>query len=315
MSGIAETGARVAVITGPTATGKTALAVALSRVIDIEVVSADSMQVYKYMDIGTAKPDDTERAAVPHHMIDVVTPFESYSVARYVSGAAAVTDDIIARGKLPVIVGGTGLYIDSLISGRDFADTAPDDLRASLTERYDDIGGDAMIRELKAFDPASAAAIDPANKRRVVRAFEIYRSTGVTMSAHDEQTRRKPPRYDAARFALDYADRARLYRRIDDRVDDMMARGLPAEVERLRGMGVPSDATAMQAIGYRELLSALRGDMTRARAVELMKQRSRNYAKRQLTWLRQKTGVVWIEWENTPDSDLGLQIMTKFLRP
>ena len=195
---------KLVVITGPTASGKTALGVALAQRLGGEVVSADSMQIYRGMDIGTAKPTPEEMQGVPHHMIDIADPAENYSVSRYAAQAAACVDDILARGKLPIVVGGTGLYIDSLIAGRTFADgTADTALRQELSERYDEIGGEGLLGELRKVDPERAARLHPADKKRIVRAMEVYILTGKTITQHDAETRTVPPRYDAAKIALD----------------------------------------------------------------------------------------------------------------
>ena len=285
---------RIIVITGPTATGKTALGAIIANEVGGEVVSADSMQVYKYMDIGTAKPTADEMLGIPHHMIDVVTPMEDYSVARYVSAAAACIDDIARRGKIPLIVGGTGLYIDSLLSGRWFSPKGNSSLRRELEARYDDIGGDAMLRELGGVDPVSAEKLNANDKKRIVRALEIYKTTGKTISQHDRETKAIPPRYEALKIALTFQERAALYARIDNRVDVMMAAGFEGEVRRLLDMGVPAGCTAMQAIGYKELTGAIRGEYGVEEATEMIKASSRRYAKRQLTWLRRDQSVKWI---------------------
>ena len=241
---------KLVVITGPTASGKTALGVMLAQRLGGEVVSADSMQIYRGMDIGTAKPTPEEMQGVPHHMIDIADPTENYSVSRYAAEATACVDDILARGKLPIVVGGTGLYIDSLIAGRTFADgTADTALRQELSERYDEIGGEGLLGELRKFDPERAAKLHPADKKRIVRAMEVYILTGKTITQHDAETRAVPPRYDAAKIALTFANRQDLYARIDRRVDAMMQQGLLDEVRALLAAGIPADCTAMQAIG------------------------------------------------------------------
>jgi tRNA dimethylallyltransferase len=303
----------IIVITGPTATGKTALGAELAIEYNGEVVSADSMQLYRGMDIGTAKATAEEMRGVPHHMLDVADPGEKYSVARYVEEAAACCGDILARGRLPVIVGGTGLYIDSLISGRDFAENEDGALREELGRRYDERGGEAMLAELRAFDPDRAAHLAPGDRRRIIRAFEVYQLTGETITEHDERTKRTPPRYDAAIIALDFKNRQDLYDRIDMRVDGMIASGLFDEVRALMDSGLAPDATAFQAIGYKEAVSALRGDISRAEAAELIKRESRRYAKRQLTWLRRNDAIFWIRWDKSPDIELGRQLSTEFL--
>ncbi len=293
---------QIVVVAGPTATGKTRLGILLARTYGGEIVSADSMQIYRRMDVGTAKPTPEEMCGVAHHMIDVAEPEEDYSVARYVSEASACVDDILARGKLPVVVGGTGLYIDSLLSGRSFAGGPVDPaLRQELSERYDEIGPEGLLGELRKVDPDRAAILHPGDKKRVVRALEVYILTGKTITAHDEETRRLPPRYDAARLALDFEDRQDLYDRIDRRVEDMFARGLLGEVRALLESGVPETCTAMQAIGYKESAQYLLGRCSRESAVEEIKLASRRYAKRQLTWLRRDPALHWIAWDGAPD--------------
>lgn len=305
---------KVVVIAGPTASGKTALAIELARALSGEIVTADSMQVYRGFDIGTAKADANERAAAAHHMLDVAAPDESYSAARYVEEAAAVCDDILARGRLPIIAGGTGLYIDSLLSGRDFAERGEGpDLRAELSAEYDERGGEAMLECLRGFDPERAAILHPADKRRIVRAIEIYKLTGRTITEHDACTKTLPPRYDAARIVLNYSERSALYARIDARVDEMCTRGLFDEVAGLLRAGVPEDCTAMQAIGYKEAVRALRGEITRAEAVEQVKLASRRYAKRQLTWFRRWEDALWIEHAGAPDLISARQLSTDFI--
>lgn len=291
---------KLVVITGPTASGKTALGVALAQRLGGEVVSADSMQIYRGMDIGTAKPTPEEMQGVPHHMIDVADPAENYSVSRYAKEASACVDDILARGKLPIVVGGTGLYIDSLIAGRTFADgTADTALRQELSERYDEIGGEGLLGELRKVDPERAAKLHPADKKRIVRAMEVYILTGRTITQHDAETRAVPPRYDAAKIALDFAVRQDLYDRIDRRVDIMVQQGLFDEVRALLAAGVPADCTAMQAIGYKEAVAAVQGKAAPQDAVAAIQLASRRYAKRQLTWLRRDPSIHWFYWKKT----------------
>ncbi len=306
---------KLVVVAGPTATGKTHLGILLAQALDGEIVSADSMQVYRRMDIGTAKATAEERAAARHHMLDVAEPWESYSVSRYVEEAARCCDDILARGKLPILVGGTGLYIDSLLSGRDFAGRSEGDesLREELNARWDAEGGEALLAELRSFDPERAAKLHPSDRRRIVRAIEIYRLTGETISAHDARTRALPPRYEAARIHLDYRSRAALYARIDARVDAMIESGLFEEVAALLAEGVPPDSTAMQAIGYKESAAALRGEISRAEAVELIKLSSRRYAKRQLTWFSRTEDALRLRWDGAPDFEEALRVSTDFL--
>ena len=293
---------KVLVITGPTATGKTALSVLLAKRLDGEIISADSMQVYRGMDVGTAKVTPAEMQGVPHHLIDVAAPSENYSVARWVDAAAAAAEDIFSRGKLPMIVGGTNLYIDSLLSGRDFAENGGDSaLRDALSAEYDRIGGEAFREMLREVDPDRAAILHPSDKKRLVRAVEIYRLTGETITAHDERTKALPKRWDSLRVALNFADRAALYERIDRRVDEMVAAGLFDEVRRLLDAGLSPDSTAMQAIGYKEVVGYFSGEGTPEAAADAIRQNSRRYAKRQLTWLRRDPELLWILWQGTPD--------------
>lgn len=285
---------KILVVTGPTATGKTALSVELAKKLGGEIVSADSMQIYRGMDIGTAKVTKAEMQNIPHHMIDIADPSEDYSVSRYVEEADAAVRGILSRGRLPIVAGGTNLYIDSLIAGLDFAEKAEDAaLRESLNKQYDDIGGEAMLEHLRGFDPERAAKLHPADKRRIVRAVEIYILTGETITRHDEETKKRPKRYDAVKIALTFADRAVLYDRINARVDKMVSDGLFDEVKGLLDRGLSPDCTAMQAIGYKEPAAYFRGEMSRDETIELIKLSSRRYAKRQLTWLRRDDSIHW----------------------
>ena len=292
---------KVFVIAGPTASGKTALSIALAEHIGGEIVSADSMQIYRGMDIGTAKATAEERAAVPHHMLDVADPGEDWSVAKYVEAASACCDDILSRSRVPVITGGTGLYIDSLLSGRQFAESEAPELRASLYEDYDRLGGEAMHARLREADPVRAAKLAPTDRRRIVRALEIHALTGMTMTEHDELTRAAPPRYEAVRIVLGFEDRAVLYDRIDRRVDGMMAAGLLDEVRALLSRGIDPDCTAMQAIGYKESALYLKGDLSYEEAVAQIKQASRRYAKRQMTWFRRWQDAVRLDRGSSVD--------------
>lgn len=305
---------KIVVVAGPTASGKTALGIALAKAYNGEIVSADSMQVYRGMDIGTAKASLEEREGIPHHMLDVAEPWEEYSVARYVEQAEACCRDILGRGKLPIVVGGTGLYIDSLVSGRDFAAVDSDrGLREALSAEYDSLGGETMHRRLQEIDPERAAILHPGDKRRIVRALEIYRLTGITITEHDRQTRALPKRFDAAAIHLNFKNRAALYARIDRRVDKMVAQGLFREVEGLLARGLSPESTAMQAIGYKEAVLALKGELSREEAVALIKQASRRYAKRQMTWFNRDKEALRILWEDEPDFELARRVSTEFL--
>ncbi len=301
------------VITGPTAAGKTAFGVEAALALNGEVVSADSMQVYRRMDIGTAKPTPAERRGVRHHMLDVAEPWESFSAAKYAALAAACVEDIRGRGKLPIVVGGTGLYIDGLLRGTEYA-AAPADpsVRAGLEAEYDRLGGAAFRERLRAVDPDRAARLAPGDKKRLVRAMEVYTLTGETITAHDERSRRAKPRYTALKLALDFRERGTLYDRIDRRAARMFERGLVDEVRSLLDEGVPPDGTAMQAIGYKETAAHIRGECSLAEAVETVQRKSRQYAKRQLTWLRRDGGIRWVRWEKEPDIESILPLSTFF---
>ena len=305
---------KIVVVAGPTASGKTALGIALAKDFNGEIVSADSMQIYRGMDIGTAKASLAEREGIPHHMLDVAEPWEDYSVARYVEQAEACCRDILRRGKLPILVGGTGLYIDSLVSGRDFAAVDSDQgLREALAAEYDALGGEAMHRRFQELDPERAAILHPGDKRRIVRALEVYRLTGMTITEHDRQTRALPRRFDAAAIHLNFKNRAALYARIDRRVDMMVEQGLFREVEGLLAAGLSPESTAMQAIGYKEAVRSLQGELRREDAVALIKQASRRYAKRQLTWFNRDKEALPILWEDEPDFEYARRLSTEFL--
>ena len=302
------------VLTGPTASGKTALSLRLARTHDCEIVCMDSMQIYRGMDIGTAKPTADECAQAVHHMVDVADPTEDFSVARYQEMAESCIADIQARGHRALLVGGTGLYLDALLRGHGYAPgTTGGETRRLLERRWDNEGGEALFAELRSIDPESAAVLHPNDKKRVIRALEVYRETGKTMSRHNADTRLVPPRYEPVYLGLAYADREEMKRIIDLRVDRMVAQGLFDEVRALVESGVPRTATAMQAIGYKECLGCLAGECTQDEAVAEIKLRSRQYAKRQLTWLRRKEDIHWILWEKTPDFPAGLQNATEYL--
>ena len=276
---------KILVIVGPTASGKTRMAVELAQRHNGEVISADSMQIYRTMDIGTAKPTQEEMGGIPHHMIDVADPEEDFSVARYVEMAARCVDDVLERGKLPIVAGGTGLYIDSLLSGRTFAPFSPDSaLRGELERELAEKGGQAMLEALAQVDPEAAQRLHPNDHKRIIRALEVYRSTGKTITQHNRETQAIPPRYNALTIGLAFQDRQAMWRRIDQRVDEMVAAGLEDEVRRLLTSGISPKCTAMQAIGYKEFTQALSGEMTWQEAADVVKLRSRQYAKRQPTW-------------------------------
>ena len=279
-------------LAGPTASGKTALAVELAKDLNGEVVSCDSMQVYRRMDIGTAKPSREQMQGIPHHMIDVAEPDEDFSVSRYCAMAAPIVDDIVARGKTAIIAGGTGLYMDSLIRGNDFAPFPSTGVRERLEAEADEVGLPAMLTRLREIDPDTADRVS--DRKRILRALEVYLETGETITEHNRKTRLIPPKYTPLWLGLDFADRGELYRRIDKRVDIMLEMGLMEEIRSLLDSGIPEKCTAMQAIGYKEFVNALEGREPLSQAAEEVKKASRHYAKRQLTWFRRNPAVHWL---------------------
>ena len=290
-------------LAGPTASGKTALAVELAKDLNGEVVSCDSMQVYRRMDIGTAKPSPEEMQGIPHHMIDVAEPDEDFSVSRYCAMAAPIVDDIVARGKTAIIAGGTGLYMDSLIRGNDFAPFPSTGVREKLEAETDEIGLPAMLARLREIDPDTADRVF--DRKRILRALEVYLETGETITEHNRKTRLIPPKYTPLWLGLDFADRGELYRRIDKRVDIMLEMGLMEEIRSLLDSGIPEKCTAMQAIGYKEFVNALEGREPLSQAAEEVKKASRHYAKRQLTWFRRNPAVHWlIRWEGQGSEEI-----------
>ena len=304
---------KLIVICGPTATGKTRLGVALAQRLGGEVVSADSMQVYRDMVIGTARPTEEEMEGVPHHMMGIADPAENYSVARYVREATACVEDIFRRGKQPIVVGGTGLYLDALCQGREFSDFRPAGARARLQAQAAQGGLGELWADLQRIDPQAAQTLHPNDEKRIIRALEVWYDTGKTISQHNRETRDRPPRYQAVTIALTYRDRQDLYRRIDQRVDQMMARGLAGEVRALLAAGVPREGTAMQAIGYKELVQAVSTGGDLAAAAEEIKLRSRQYAKRQLTWFRRNQAAKWLFWGEDPDFEKARRTSTEYM--
>ena len=288
-------------IAGPTASGKTALAVELAKHYNGEVVSCDSMYVYRRMNIGTAKPTLEEMDGIVHHMIDVAEPEEDFSVSRYCAMATPIVEDIVARGKTAIIAGGTGLYMDSLIKGNDFAPFPATGIREKLEARAGEVGFDAMLAELQQVDPESAARLK--DTRRVIRALEVYYETGITITEHNRRTQALPPKFEPLWLGLDFTERSHLYDRINRRVDLMLEMGLIREIEELLASGVPAKATAMQAIGYKEFVAALEGRGTIEQAAEEVRKSSRHYAKRQLTWFRRNRSIHWITREAEAGSD------------
>ena len=284
-------------IAGPTASGKTALSIALAKELDGEVVSCDSMQVYTGMDIGTAKPTAEEMEGIPHHMLSVAEPWEDFSVGKYCAMATPIVDDILARGKTAIIAGGTGLYMDALIKGNDFAPVPSTGRREELEKLADAQGIEAVIERLRAVDPESADRLHPSDRKRIIRAMEVYLETGETITEHNRKTQLIPPRYNPVWFALEDADRATLYDRIDRRVKIMLEQGLIAEIQGLLDAGISEKATSMQAIGYKEFVDAIQGRSSMETATAMVQQASRKYAKRQLTWFRRNSAIRWLRRE------------------
>jgi tRNA dimethylallyltransferase len=292
---------RLVAIVGPTAGGKTALSIVLAKALSGEIVSCDSMQLYRGMDVGTAKPTIEEMAGIPHHMIDFLDPDTSYSCADYVTDARAAIADVAARGKLPIVCGGTGLYLDSVLNGVDFGEMQPDlAYRAELLQFAQANGAQALHDRLRAIDPEAALTIHPNNIKRVARALEICHLSGMTKTEWDKNAIRNDSPYSACIIALDYKNRENLYARIHMRVDEMFKAGLESEIRTLLNAGYLSpETTAGGAIGYKELLGYIRGEMTLQEAADAIKTATRHYAKRQLTWLRRNQNVHWLY----PDND------------
>lgn len=296
----------VIVVAGPTASGKTDLAIDIALAVGGEIVCADSMQIYKYMDIGTAKATPEERKKCPHYLLDFVDPRMEFSVADYVGVCHTRIADIVSRGKIPVMCGGTGLYINSVIDDVEFGEYENDQaLREELRTIAETEGGERLIEILREFDPVSAERLHPNNLKRVIRAIEFYKVSGIPISEHQEETKKKESRYDPVMFMIDH-DREVLYERINKRVDIMMNAGLIDEVKGLLDMGLTRDLNSMQGIGYKEMASYLSGEMTLNDAIEMIKQNSRHYAKRQLTWFRRDERIVNLNPETAFDDAMKI---------
>lgn len=286
------------IVAGPTASGKTALAIEVAKYMGGEIVNADSMQIYKYMDIGTAKPTKEERAAAVHHLVDFLEPDASYSVADYAKDAHEVIADITSRGKVAIMCGGTGLYINAVADDITFGEVETDyALREELKKTAEEKGGEYLIEMLAEFDPVSAKRLHPNNLKRVIRAIEFYRLTGVPISEHQEETKKHKSRYNPLMMCIEW-DRETLYERINRRVDIMFDAGLVDEVKRLQDMGYTRDLNSMQGIGYKEVIDYLDGKMTLEETKEIIKQSSRRYAKRQMTWFRRDERVHYLHADN-----------------
>lgn len=299
---------KIIAVVGPTASGKTSLSIRLAQELDGEIVSCDSMQIYRGMQIGTAAPTKEEMAGIPHHLIGFVSPAQEFSVAEYRERAAECIADIASRGKTPILCGGTGLYLDALLYVSQFAEVEKSDaLRRELADFAEAHGNEALHGQLAEVDPDAAQAIHPNNVRRVIRALEMYRLTGITKTEWDKRSLAKEAAYDARILALDYHDRSILHRRIEMRVDQMMDGGLPDEVRRLYEAGLLRAKTvAGQAIGYKEFLPYLAGESTLPAVAEEIKGATRRYARRQLTWFRRYDTALWLypDTEEMPDAPL-----------
>ena len=305
---------KILCVVGPTACGKTKMGILLAKGFNGEVVSVDSMQIYRGMTIGTAAPTPDEMDGIPHHMVAIADPEESWSVARFAEEADRCIQDILSRGKLPILVGGTGLYLDAIIAGRTFAGgQAGGAIRAELEAELAEKGITPLLEELSRVDPESAARLHPSDEKRILRALEVWRETGKTISQHNKETQAIPNKYHPIYIGLAFRDREDMKALIDLRVDKMVGEGLVEEIQALLDRGIPRHATALQAIGYKEFLSAMAGEATVGDAIAEVKLRSRQYAKRQLTWLRRNPDIHWIYWEKERDFAAAIQNATDFL--
>lgn len=303
------------ILTGPTAVGKTALSIALAKAIGGEIISADSMQVYRHMDIGSAKVTPEEMEGVPHYLIDVLEPDQEFNVVVFQELAKQAAAKIYSRGHIPIVVGGTGFYIQALVYDIDFTENDEDTaFRRTLEEQAKREGAEALYERLRAVDPESCESIHAHNIKRVIRAIEFYEKTGKKISEHNREQRQNDSPYNFAYFVLN-DDRERIYERINGRVDLMMAQGLVEEVRALRESGCRKDMVSMQGLGYKELLSYLEGETSLEEAVYLIKRDTRHFAKRQLTWFRREKEVIWVDKTVFDhDSQKILDFMQDFLR-
>lgn len=302
------------ILTGPTAVGKTKLSIALAKAIDGEIISADSMQVYRHMDIGSAKIRPEEMQGVPHYLVDVLEPSEEFHVVRFQKMAKQAMAEIRSRGHIPILVGGTGFYIQAIVGDVDFTENTASPYRQELERLAAEKGAEYLHGELQKVDPESAEAIHENNIKRVIRALEFYRMTGKKISEHNEEQREKTSPYNFAYFVLN-ADRAKLYARIEQRIDEMLEEGLVGEVEHLKEMGYRRGMVSMQGLGYKEILAYLDGECTLEEAVDILKRDTRHFAKRQLTWFRREREVIWLNKEDYAyDEEQILASMLKILR-
>lgn len=305
------------IIAGPTAAGKTKTSILLAKMTAGEIISADSMQVYRNMDIGSAKVTPEEMQGVPHHLIDVLEPTEEFNVVRFQTMAKAAMEDIYARGRIPILVGGTGFYIQSILYDIDFTENEADTAyRHELEHLAGEQGNETLYRMLIEADPEAAKDLHPNNVKRIIRALEYHRLTGEKISAHNQEQRQKVSPYEAYYFVLTM-DREKLYQRIDLRVDLMLEQGLVEEVRKLKEMGLTENDVSMQGLGYKEILAFLDGRMTLEEAIYVIKRDTRHFAKRQLTWFRREPEAIWIDCD--PDKrtaeDIALELLNYVTKP
>lgn len=296
------------ILTGPTAVGKTALSIMLAKAIGGEIISADSMQVYRYMDIGTAKIKPEETEGVPHHLIDVLNPTEDFNVTAFQTMAKQAINEIYSRGRIPIVTGGTGFYIQSLLYDISFEETEVSSYREELTAYYEAYGAHALHEELKKVDPVSYEEIHENNVKRVIRALEFYHDTGYPISEHNKAQRQKESPYNFEYFVLN-DDREVLYGRIEKRIDTMIEQGLIEEVQSLLDYGCQPDMVSMQGLGYKEIISYLNGECSLEEAVYILKRDTRHFAKRQLTWFRREKEVTWIDRTSFSSEEEMLEYM------
>ncbi len=286
---------RILVICGPTASGKSALALRLAYALDAEIVNADSMQIYRGLDIGTAKPSKEQQAEIRHHLIDVADPDHPFSAADFAEAADGAIRNIVSRGKRVVVAGGTGLYIRALVNGLVDSPSGAGEIRRELQDEADRIGNAAMLERLRLVDPVLAAGLHPNNLVRIIRALEVFRLTGIPLSRYQKEHAFATRRYDTLQIGIS-VERDLLYRRIDERVEQMLAAGLLNEVSTLLAAGFGRDLKSMRSIGYKEAVACLHGELTSEEAIRLIKRDTRHYAKRQLTWFRADPDIMWFEY-------------------
>ncbi len=298
----------VIVVVGPTASGKTSLGIEIARMFNGEIISADSMQIYKGFPIASAAPTDEEKSLAVHHLVEFLEPTVKFSVAEYVALANEKIRDIYSRGKTPVVVGGTGLYINSLIDGIVFGEQKTDmNLRQELEEQFDTLGGEEMLRRLSSFDNEAASRLSVGDRRRIIRAFEVYKLSGITISEQNRLSRVKESPYSPVMIGITYKDREKLYERINKRVDIMLESGLLEEAKSMSNKGI----TAAQAIGHKELIPYFNGKVSLRDAVETLKRETRRYAKRQLTWFRRDERIFWIYADEDNVTEKAKEIINK----